>query len=329
MSAAEGIATALVVSLVLYALGGGADFGGGVWDLLASGPRADRQRATITHAIGPIWEANHVWLILAVVLLFTCFPAAFAAVGTALHIPLAILLVGIVLRGSAFAFRSYGLEPDRVQARWGRVFAVASLVSPLMLGIVVGAIASSAIRVETSTGRVLTDFVSAWLAPFPFAVGLLALALFAYLAAVYLTLETHEDDLRDDFRRRALIAWEATAALAILALVLARHGAPVVYAGLLRHVWLLVATGLASIAALFTLARRRYRVARALAALQAALTVAGWGFAQLPAIVPPDLTVTNAAAPAHVLDAVLWTLGWGGLVLFPALFYLFRVFKTR
>ena len=329
MSAAELIAAALVISLVLYALAGGADFGGGVWDLLASGPRVERQRATIAHAIGPIWEANHVWLILCVVLLFTCFPAAFATVGTALHIPLTILLVGIVLRGSAFAFRSYGLEPNRAQTRWSHVFAVASLVSPIMLGVVVGAIASGALGVELATGRVRTDFVSAWLAPFPFAVGLLALALFAYLAAVYLTLESEDDELRDDFRKHAILAWAVSAALAILTLALARHGAPAIYEGLLSHLWLLAATGIASIVAFFALVRRRYGAARALAALQVALTVGGWGLAQSPAIVPPDLTISNAAAPQHVLEAVLWALALGALLLFPALIYLFRVFKTR
>jgi len=329
VSAAAWVAGALVLALVLYALGGGADFGGGVWDLLASGARADRQRATITHAIGPIWEANHVWLILCVVLLFTCFPAAFAAVGTALHIPLTILLVGIVLRGSAFVFRSYGLEPDRAQARWGRVFAIASLVSPLMLGVVVGAIASGTLSVDVASGRVRTDFVSAWLAPFPFAVGAMALGLFAYLAAVYLTLESEDEDLRDDFRRRAIVAWGASAALAILTLLLARRGAPAVYGGLLRHLWLLAATAIASVAALWALARRRYATARALAALQVALTVGGWGLAQFPALVPPDLTIANAAAPAPVLDAVLWALAFGALLLFPALYYLFRVFKAR
>jgi cytochrome bd ubiquinol oxidase subunit II len=327
MNSATLVAFALVGSLVLYALGAGADFGGGVWDLFASGPRAARQRETITHAIGPIWEANHVWLILAVVLLFTCFPSAFAAVGTALHIPITMLLVGIVLRGSAFAFRSYGLEPGATQARWGRVFAIASLVSPLMLGITLGAIASGQLPVDPVTHLVRTDFISAWCALFPFVVGLLALALFAYLAAVYLTMETEDEDLRDDFRRRAIVAWEISGLLAILALVLARTGAPLIYVGLLQRPVLLAGNTLVSLGALYGLARRRYAWARALAALQVALTVAGWGLAQYPALVPPDLTITNSAAPEPVLRAVLWALGAGAVLLFPAMFYLFRVFK--
>jgi cytochrome d ubiquinol oxidase subunit II len=152
------IAGAIMVSLTLYALGGGADFGGGVWDLLARGPRAARQRELIAHAIGPIWEANHVWLILVVVLLFVCFPVAWAAISTSLHVPLTLLLVGIVLRGAAFTFRSYGDEDEAGAQRWGRVFAGASVVSPVMLGTCVGAIAGGGLRVGPD-GVVRSGFV--------------------------------------------------------------------------------------------------------------------------------------------------------------------------
>src|SRR6476469_7098960 len=124
----------IVVALNAYVLFGGADFGGGVWDLLASGSRRDKQRTLVSHAIGPIWEANHVWLIVVVVMLFVCFPPAFAAFGTILHIPLTLMLVGIVLRGSAFIFRSYSLGPRSEQRGWGRVFAVSSLITPVVLG---------------------------------------------------------------------------------------------------------------------------------------------------------------------------------------------------
>jgi cytochrome bd-type quinol oxidase subunit 2 len=122
-----------VASLTLYAVMGGADYGGGFWDLLATGPRKDEQRKTIEKAIGPIWEANHVWLILIVVLLFSCFPRAFYTASIALHIPLTLLLFGIVLRGSAFTFRTYDSEKDEVQKRWGRIFAISSTITPVML----------------------------------------------------------------------------------------------------------------------------------------------------------------------------------------------------
>jgi cytochrome d ubiquinol oxidase subunit II len=137
----ELVAALMVVALNAYVLTGGADFGGGVWDLFARGPRRAAQRALIANQIGPIWEANHVWLILVVVMLFTAFPAAFATLGTVLHIPLTLMLVGIVLRGSSFVFRSYGGRDDASQRRWGSIFAVASLVTPLLLGVIVAAAA--------------------------------------------------------------------------------------------------------------------------------------------------------------------------------------------
>src|SRR5687768_2060141 len=144
-------------ALVAYVLTGGADFGAGVWDLLASGPRRDAQRKAIEHAIAPIWEANHIWLILVVVLVFTGFPVGFAALGIALHVPIALALVGIVLRGAAFAFRGYGIPTELASqaahaavdkgSAWGRVFAWSSLLTPICLGLVVGGMSSPAIRI--------------------------------------------------------------------------------------------------------------------------------------------------------------------------------------
>src|SRR5918997_2364958 len=158
----------MVVSLMFYALLGGADYGGGVWDLFAFGRRAREQRALIAEAISPVWEANHVWLILVIVILFTAFPPAFAVIATALHIPITLLLIGIVLRGTAFTFRTYDSRHDEVQRRWSLVFSIASIITPVLLGIILGAIASGTIRVQS--GVVTSGFFSSWLAPFPFAV---------------------------------------------------------------------------------------------------------------------------------------------------------------
>ncbi|MGH7606049.1 MAG: cytochrome d ubiquinol oxidase subunit II, partial [Gemmatimonadales bacterium] len=284
MTLPDVLAGITLVALTGYVLLGGADFGGGVWDLLASGPRRTRQRELIERAIGPVWEANHVWLILAVVLLFTCFPPAFARLAIALHIPLTLVLIGIVLRGSAFAFRSYGSE-RQVERYWGRAFAVASLVTPVLLGVSVGAVASGAVG-EWGIGRGFYEsYVAPWLTPFAFAVGLFALACFALLAAVYLTLEApaRDWDLQEDFRRRALAAGIGVLGAAALAWVLAlpaegaRAGAPFVVA----------AAGAAGTT--FTaLWWRRYRIARVAAAAQVALIVWGWGLAQYPYLVPPD-----------------------------------------
>ena len=340
MSAAGALAAIIVLALNAYVLLGGADFGGGVWDLLARGRRAARQRELVAHAIGPVWEANHVWLILAIVLLFTCFPAAFARISIALHVPLALMLVGIVVRGSAFTFRSSGAGDAAFERRWGRAFAGASLLTPLLLGTVLGAVASGRVREPgalkdslalAGSRTFLADYVSPWLTPFGVAVGMLTLACFAYLAAVYLVLEADDAELREDFRHRAIRSGIAVLAAAVLALGLAGTGAPLLVDGLVRSRWAIpyvAATGLAATAAFVALGRRRYRVARAAAAAEVSLLVWGWALAQYPYIVPPDLTVAGAAAPPITLTLVLIGLGGGAVVLAPALYYLFRVFKS-
>ena len=197
------LAGIILVSLSWYTLLGGADYGGGVWDLFATGPTAPRQREVIARAIAPVWEANHVWLIVAVTLLFAGFPGAFARIGTFLHIPLVAALTGIVLRGAAFVFRAYGPDDPRHEWWWGRVFAIASSLTPLVLGIIVGALTEGRLPVSPGTGFADT-FVYPWLTPFTLAVGAFTLALFAYLAAVYLTLEADDAEVEAAFRLRAI-----------------------------------------------------------------------------------------------------------------------------
>lgn len=337
------IAGVMVASLVLYALLGGADYGGGVWDLFAFGRRAREQRALIADAIGPVWEANHVWLILVIVILFTAFPPAFSVIATALHIPITLLLIGIVLRGTAFTFRSYDVQRDDVQRRWSLVFSIASIITPILLGVILGATASGTIRVEN--GAVTSGFFNSWLAPFPFAVGFFALALFAFLAAVYLTVEAEQRDqqsqeqnetnprkLSEDFRLRALLAGVAVGLLALTVFILAGTGAPTVRAGISRTWWALglhLLTAIFAIGAFLTLWKRRYELARVCAAAQVTLILLGWAFAQYPNLVEPDLSITSAAAPTITLQLLLAALAAGALLLFPSYYYLLRVFKAE
>jgi cytochrome d ubiquinol oxidase subunit II len=320
----------LALSLAAYVLFGGADFGGGVWDLLASGPRKARQREVIAHAIAPIWEANHVWLILAIVLAFTCFPEVFARLGTVLHVPLSLMLIGIVLRGSAFIFRSYDTDERKAQRRWGRIFAIASLVTPVLLGICIGAVASGRL-VPPTGGDFIAGFVEPWLTPFAFAIGLMTLTIFAFLAAVFLTLETTDRQLADDFRRRALVAGGAVFITAFVALALAPRGAPLVHRALVASPWATpfhLVTGAVAVAVLAALWLRKYRLARIGVGVQVLCIVGGWALAQYPYILPPDLTVAGAAAPDRTLRLVLIVLVAGGAILLPSLRYLFRVFKS-
>jgi cytochrome d ubiquinol oxidase subunit II len=320
----------LLASLVLYALFGGADFGGGAWDLLARGPRAADRRRVIAGAIGPVWETNHIWLIAAIVILFTAFPRAFAVVCTALFIPLTIVLAGIVLRGAAFAFHAYRLHEDRSAGRWGVVFASASLVTPVFLGVVFGAISSG--RIRATEPLAFTGDATSWLSPFPISVGFLALASFSFLAAVYLIHETEDPGLREEFRRDSLRSAAALVLLSGLTLALAAADAKEFFRALTGRSWsipLVAAEGVATVGAIAFLARRRYPLARACAAAQVSLLLIGWGIAQYPYLVRPDVTVFSAAASPRTLRFLLGALAVGAVLLFPAIFFLFRVFKRE
>jgi cytochrome d ubiquinol oxidase subunit II len=312
------LAGAVLVALNAYVLLAGADFGGGVWDLLATGSRARAQRDLVAHAIGPIWEANHVWLILGVVLLFVCFPAAYARLSIVLNIPLTLALFGIVLRGAAFVFRSYGGERDAVQGRWGRVFAVASLATPLLLGVAFGAVASGAVGrwVDDPTRGFAASYVAPWLTPFALDIGVLTVTCFAYLAAVYLTLENAAAPLREDFRVRALVSGIVVLVVGARPLFAMQPGAPVI----------VVAT-VAAGTAWWALWTRRYPLARVAAAGQVSCVIWGWALRQYPYVLPPTLTIESAAAPDRTLTLVLAALALGLVILVPSLGYLFGVFK--
>ena len=329
MTAADLLGGVILVALVAYALLGGADFGGGLWDLLASGPRRREQRELIEHAIGPIWEANHVWLILVVVLLFTGFPPAFAAVSTTLFAPLVLLLIGIVLRGAAFTFRTYDERGDTVQERWGLVFSSSSIVAPVLLGIVVGAITSGRLHVGPDTVPLSGPWAAFSL--FTILTGLFATALFAFLAAVYLTVEA-DGPLRADFRARALAAGVVVFLAAAATAVASWREAPLIFRGLTSRPWSLplqVATAACALTAFGTLLTHRYRLARLAAAAQVTLIVIGWGAAQYPFLVVPDLTLASASAPHRTQVLLLAALAAGALTLFPSLWLLYRVFKGR
>ena len=320
----------MVVALVLYVLFGGADFGGGVWDLLATGPRKRAQRALIEKAIGPIWEANHVWLILVVVLLFAGFPRAFAALATALHVPMTLFLIGVVFRGSAFTFRAYDSRADRQQKRWGMMFSIASVLSPILLGMIVGTVASGRIRVEGTT--ITSGFFKPWLALFPFSVGLYALALFAFLAAVYLANETDDRALQNDFRKRAILSGAAVGVLAAVCFTLSRTSATVIARGLTDHpiTWPLhVLTGASALTAFYALHRRRFALARLAAAAQTTMILLGWTASQYPYLIVPDVSLEAAAGNPRTRLYLVIALAAGSLLLFPSLYVLFRIFKGK
>ncbi|HSL70937.1 MAG TPA: cytochrome d ubiquinol oxidase subunit II [Longimicrobiales bacterium] len=329
---ADLIAGVAGAAVILYALLGGADFGGGVWDLLARGPRRADQRAAIAHAMGPVWEANHVWLIFVIVILFTAFPSVYAALSIALFVPFHVVLLGIVLRGAAFVFRAYsrraGAEVAAEERGWGVLFGAASIITPLLLGCCLAAVSTGRIRVAGD--GITVEHNAAWLTPLALTTGLLALALCAYLAAVYLTNET-KAELQEDFRGFALLAGTATVALSAILLLLVRSSASHLWSGLTstRALPVLIAGVVAALFAGWTLRHRRFRAARAAAVTQISALLAGWMLAQYPYLIYPDVTVQSAAAPAATLRFFVWTLPLGALVLLPSLWLLFRVFKRE
>jgi cytochrome d ubiquinol oxidase subunit II len=324
------VAGFMFAALIFYAVTGDADYGGGMWDLLATGPRADEQRKAIEKAIGPIWEADHVWLILIVVILFTGFPPAFAHMMTALNIPFTLMLIGIVLRGSAFVFRKYDVKSEGTQRRWSVLFGAASFFTPFIQGLTLGALSTGQIRIID--GRVVSGFFAGWLTPFAFACGLFALVLFAFLAATYLTADpSTERHVQDDFRLRALWSGAALLPIALIVFLTSKDGAPRMYHGLTQW-WAPVLVGTTivfALAAFISLWLRRFALARIAAIAEVTLILGGWSVAQFPNLITPGITIFNAAAPEITLRLLTYALVAGAIVLFPSLFFLFRVFKGK
>lgn len=330
MNACVVLATILLISLVIYSLLGGADYGAGFWDLVCSGPRKQGQRDLIAQAIQPVWEANHIWLILLVVLLFSGFPPAFSSMSVGLAVPIFLILLGIVLRGSSYVFRAYFAGDVRTQLYWGKVFSISSSITPLFLGTVIGAISSDAVLVDDGWSE--NGFLRTWLQPFPLTVGLLSLSLFAYLSACYLTVETEDSELQEDFRRRALSSGFVSVIAAFATYLVAGDSAPGILDGLSRSrgAWLIEAGGaVAALVAFQALWSRSYLRARVAAAAQVALVVTGWGVAQYPYLVRPELTIFNGASPEDILWDLEITVAVGALVLIPSLILLLHTFKAN
>jgi cytochrome d ubiquinol oxidase subunit II len=327
MSLVDALLLVLWIGLTAYVLFGGADFGAGVWDLLAGGAeRGRRQRALIEHTIGPVWEANHVWLIFVIVLLWTGVPAVFAAVASTLYIPLTLAALGIIARGATFAFRKVSTQLWQ-QRLFGATFAFSSLVTPFFLGTVAGAIASGRVPPGIAAGELL----SSWLNPSSAMSGLLAVVTAAYLAAVYLTRDAErggEPDLAEEFRRRALATGVAAGALSAAGLVVLRTDSLALFDQLTtgRALPCVVVSVLAGVTSLLLLWRRAYVAARLAAALAVARLIWGWGAGQYPQLLP-GVDAGDAAATDAVLSATLGALAIGALLLVPSLWWLYRTFQ--
>lgn len=322
----------MLSALTLYAVMGGADFGGGVWEFTTALQATDRERQHIYKAIGPVWEANHVWLIFVAIILMNGFPAAFAALGKALWLPLILVLCGIIFRGSAYIFRSYGRGPRRERAMWEAIFAIASTATPMFLGAAAGSVASGrlAIPVETSP---TADFVVGWISPMAVFTGFYAVGMCAYLAAVFLTREAHaiaDEQLTQVWRQRALSTGVWMGLLSFGGLVMVAIESPLLTTGFLTRGWPLVIASLAcGIGSLVEVWRLKCTRAAIAAGGAVATVIWGWGVSQYPAIIPPGITAATAKAPDYVLWLMLVVISLGTMFLLPALAYLLVLFKTE
>jgi cytochrome d ubiquinol oxidase subunit II len=314
-----------LVGLVLYTVLGGADFGAGFWQLTAGrGPLADRIREHTHHAIGPVWEANHVWLIFVLTVVWTAYPVAFGSIASTLSVPLFLAAIGIILRGTAYALYS-GASTAGEGRRIDTVFALSSVLTPFALGTMVGGIASSRVPVGNAQG----DLLSSWCNPTSLLLGVLAVAVAAFLAAAYLAADANRQgdaDLERPFRRRALAAGVVSGVLALAGLVVVRLDAPPLFLGLTSGLALLavICSALAGIATLVLVGLHRFGPARYTAPVAVAAVIAGWASAQRPVLLP-GLTIAEAAAPTATLVAVTVAVLAGAVVLLPSLALLFRL----
>jgi cytochrome d ubiquinol oxidase subunit II len=313
----------VLIGLILYTVLGGADFGAGMWELLAgTGDRAERVRDHAHESMAPVWEANHVWLVFVLTVMWTAYPTAFGSIASTLSVPLFIAGIGIVFRGAAYALRS-GTRTPREVRMIDTVSAVSSILTPFALGTVIGGIAAGRVPVGNAAGHL----ISSWTSPISILIGALAVAASAYVAAVYLSADAvrlGKPELEEAFRARAVTAGVVAGALAIGGLVVLHSDAHRVYHRLIAGPGLpaLIVSILAGISTLAFVWDRRFELARFTAALAVAAIIAGWALAQQP-ILLPGLTIQQAAAPHDTLVVVVVAVLAGGAIVFPSLATLF------
>ena len=313
------VAAILLIGIVAYAIFGGADFGAGFWDLVAGGARKGaRPRSVVNHSIGPVWEANHVWLVFILVVLWTAFSTAFGSIMLTLFVPLSLAAFGIVLRGSSFAFRK---EVTRVssQRNFGAAFATSSVLVPFCFGAVAGAVASG----RVPAGGVAGDHWSSWLNPTSILGGVLAVTVCAYLAAVYMVWDAHRfagPEMEEYFRRRAIASGIVAGVVAFAGIFVLRADADYLFDRLTGVALpIVILSGLFGIGSLVLLLRRHHRGARVLAIGAVATVIVAWGVAQWPYLLPESLTISAAAAPDATLASVLIVFGLAVVIILPAL----------
>ena len=335
------VAGTMALALLLFALAGGADFGGGMWAFVAPRDRAEQEAKLVDRAIGPVWEVNELWIVVALVILWSGFPSVFAVYGISLFVPLVLVLVGIVLRGGLFAFQEHAeyAPVRRAFVIFGKAFGAVSVVAPFFFGMAAGTIASGRLRFVSeqegggfAVGRPAGGYFEPWFGPFPILCGFLAVALCLFLSATYLTLEADNlPELRAAYRRRGIFTGTILGLLGTAVLPVMAFDASYLWGSLRQFpaIIFMVAAALALISSLILLYLARYWWARTLAITHVVSIFAAWAFAQYPYLLVPDITISAAASPRPVLVALLVLSFFYAAVLGPSLALLLYIFKRH
>lgn len=336
------VAGAMALALLVFALAGGADFGGGMWAFIAPKERAAQEAELVDKAIGPVWEANELWIVVAIVILWSGFPSVFAVYGISLFVPLVLVLAGIVLRGGLFAFQEHAEYAPVRQAFvvFGKAFGAVSVIAPFFFGMAAGTIASGRLRFDRAPdegngfamGSPVGGYFEPWFGPFPIMCGFLAVAICLFLSATYLTLEADgAPELRAVYRRRGIFTGVALGLLGTAVLPVMAFDASYLWGGLLKFpaIIFMVAAVLALVSSLVLLYLERYRGARAFAITHVVAIFAAWASAQYPYLLVPDITISAAASPKPVLVALLVLSFFYAAVLGPSLALLLYIFKRH
>jgi cytochrome d ubiquinol oxidase subunit II len=322
----------LLVSVYLYCLLGGADFGAGIIELTASGESRDRTRILVTKAMAPIWEANHMWLIIAVVILFNAFPSVYSQIATSLSIPLVLLLIGIVLRGCAFTFRQYDAVKDFSQEIYSRIFTYSSLIVTFFFGLIIGSLVSG--KITTTPMDFIEGYVKPWFNLFSISTGIFLCCLFPFIACVFLIGDTDDKEIRTEYikkSKRANLAALISGGLVFLASVADNNGfAHLFFSNILSVIFIMAAT--ISLPSLWkALESGSVWIPRIIAGAELFFIIGAFYAAYFPVIVVvkygENITLLNSAAPKITLNYLGWSLLIGSLIIFPILFYLIKIFK--
>lgn len=324
----------LCLSILLYFLLGGADFGAGIIELFTSAKNRSKTRKTMYHAIGPVWEANHMWLIIAIVILFVAFPKIYTTMSVYLHVPLVIMLIGIIARGTAFVFRHYDAVKDQMQEVYNKIFIYSSFITPLFLGIIAGAALSG--RIDPQSNNFAEAYVFSWLNYFSVSVGLFTVALCGFLAAIYLIGESREENDKRRFIRKAKFMNVAAVLLGFVVFVAAQFEQVPLINWVFKDIVGLTAVLLASLSLVllwYLLMKGKTKILRILAGFQVTMILTAISYAHFPNFIRlkggEAISLYESIAPEKTVSTLAWALLLGSLLILPFLGYLFYKFQQK